>query len=64
MRGTEIEDKRAPGLPGVPYSAYCQECWEPMYRLWTDKDPHSGLCTSEAATGRPCVRKMKTKKAN
>lgn len=39
-----LPDKRAPGLPDIPYSAYCRVCWESFYILWIEKTDHRGVC--------------------
>jgi hypothetical protein len=40
----ELKDRRAIGLPDVPFSAYCVECWEAVYGLWVEETPHDGSC--------------------
>lgn len=48
-----LPDRRAPGLPDLPYSAYCRVCWNPVYALWIAGD-HGGACPEAAASAEAC----------
>ena len=50
-----LPDRRAPGLPDIPYSAYCRVCWLAYYCLWGEKEDHGGTCVHghEKATDCP-----------
>lgn len=39
----ELVDHRSLSMPETPFSAYCRQCWEPIYSLWVDGE-HSGAC--------------------
>ena len=40
----DLPDQRALAFPDEPFSAYCRVCWQNVYCLWIDKEPHGGVC--------------------
>lgn len=54
MTMDNIRDARAPGLPDIPYSAYCKVCWQNVYCLWIEKADHGGACPFGAAQISDC----------
>jgi hypothetical protein len=52
-RTDSLPDRRAVGLPDVPYSAYCRVCWYPVYRFWVEED-HKGVCMYGCSTAADC----------
>jgi len=53
-----VPDHRAPGLPDVPYSAFCQVCWYPVYILWIEPENHHGACMDGKASATECQEAM------
>lgn len=56
----ELPDKRSLGMPGVPYSAYCRQCWGPYYRLCTGE--HDGSCVLDAEKPEQCQNALNSAK--
>lgn len=54
----ELPDHRAPKMKDVPYSAYCKVCWQAVYSLWIDKEPHDGSCIEGACRIEDCNQAM------
>lgn len=54
MQVHTVEDRRAPGLPDIPYSAYCRVCWRSIYVLWIDSEDHGGRCMHGCAKSTDC----------
>lgn len=40
------------------HDAYCKVCWEPVYRLWADKQDHGGVCPFGATQAHECRNAM------
>lgn len=53
-----LRDLRALGMPDVPYSAYCKVCWQNIYCMWIDKEPHDGSCLEGAMKIEDCKQAM------
>lgn len=49
----DIPDKRSLRDHG-PYSAYCKVCWNAVYTLWIDSEPHDGVCIHGCANASDC----------
>lgn len=54
----DLPDRRALGLPEEPYSAYCRVCWQGVYGLWIEREPHNGVCPFGADAIGNCQQAM------
>lgn len=51
-------DRRAISMTDVPFSAYCKTCWQAVYVLWADREPHDSCCPFGAASINDCQQAM------
>ena len=49
-----IKDIRAPNHKDVPYSAYCEVCWRPVWRMDLSKEPFNGECVEKQTDPMEC----------
>lgn len=45
-------------MKDVPFSGYCKVCWQAVYVLWVDKEPHDGACIEGCSRSQDCRQAM------